>query len=314
MKLIDAFKQFLLEQKSPASPATVKNYLADIRKFVLWFEERFSKQFTPQDVTVKTVEEFKASISQAEGSAKSIERYGSSLRKFFRFLKLEGVIALDPFETQAQPQNDDPLHLKSFKNFLYVYNASTLTIKNYLIDIRQFFTWAQTVFEESTTNEPLLSLISPAVVEEYKERLLEENVYSPTSINRKLSSLRKYFAWAIEQGIVTRNPFEVAQSHNNPLDLEAVLAMDISGKILEKQPEHIEVPQRVYSVIPPVRLIQKGLSALDFLMDKIIVTPISQALNSARLFVWNAQGKPVFTRPSLGVALKAGQKAVRATT
>jgi len=34
-------------------------------------------------------------------------------------------------------------HLRDFKNHLYVYNASKLTIKNYIIDIKQFLNWLE---------------------------------------------------------------------------------------------------------------------------------------------------------------------------
>src|SRR6185312_4187376 len=44
--------------------------------------------------------------------------------------------------------------------------------------------------------------INDALVAEYRERLLSENVFSPSSINRKLSSLRKYLSWAHGKGLL----------------------------------------------------------------------------------------------------------------
>jgi len=44
-------------------------------------------------------------------------------------------------------------------------------------------------------NQTLLDFINYQTVEEYKIRLLQEQVLSPRSINRKLSAIKKYFLW-----------------------------------------------------------------------------------------------------------------------
>src|SRR5258708_18716496 len=207
MNFLSEFKNYLLSQKNPSSRLTVKNYLSDIRKFIDWFEKTFRSDFTAEAVTQETIEYFKKSNSTLSPS--SLERHVSSLRKFFHFLKLEGHIANTPFELYAishKPSaNPDPWHLKEFKDYLYVYNASRLTIKNYLMDVKSFLGWAEKVTfskaEWHVKEKNIFEKINNELIGEYKSRLLgstTEAGFSPPTVNRKLSSLRKFTAWARE--------------------------------------------------------------------------------------------------------------------
>ncbi|MBI2032690.1 MAG: site-specific integrase, partial [Candidatus Levybacteria bacterium] len=147
MNLLNEFKQYLLIQPNKASSTTVKNYLADVRKFVKWYELKFGRTFSASDVSSQNIVDFKED-SLSDYSALSVDRSLSSLRKLFTFLKLEGHISHSPFEQlEANKQQfiPDPWRLKDFKNYLYVYNASHLTIKNYVIDLRQFLSWVDEV-------------------------------------------------------------------------------------------------------------------------------------------------------------------------
>src|SRR3989344_5577198 len=218
MELLEQFKQYLLEQKDAPSRATVKNYLADARKFVKWFEETYKKTFDPSIISNFTIDEFSKS-KKTHVSARSVERYLSTLRKFFQFLKMDGIIPLSPFEmseVRNQKLEVDPWHIKEFKDYLYVYNSSHLTIKNYVIDVKQFMSWLEEVTGVKETwdvrEKNIFNKIDNGLVEEYKSRLLESGL-SPNSINRKLSSIRKYTAWAKSEGLlrdVSSSKYQVA--------------------------------------------------------------------------------------------------------
>ena len=144
MDLLEQFKEFILNQKNKPSPATVKNYKADVGQFITWYQTYYKKSFKPAHVTPDILKTYQT-IKKTKISSSSVERHLSSLRKFFHFLKIEGLVRLSPFEPEASSQKlvADSFHLSAFKNHLYVYNASNLTIKNYLMDIRQFLKWAQ---------------------------------------------------------------------------------------------------------------------------------------------------------------------------
>ena len=201
MNLLNGFKEYLFSQDNKASKLTVKNYLSDIRHFIKWFEKEYSQSFSPVAVSPKVINLYKEANKKLL-SETSIQRHLSSLRKFFIFLKLESEISVSPFEIDKvnQKTEDDPWRVKDFKSHLYVYNASHLTIKNYVIDVKQFIKWAKEVTRldsvdpRRTHADDLISTgkVNKALIEEYKSRLINNAGFSPATVNRKLSSLRRY--------------------------------------------------------------------------------------------------------------------------
>jgi site-specific recombinase XerD len=200
MNLLDQFISVLSAQNPAPSRATLKNYKADIAKFIRWNHTR-SGSFTPEEITSQIIKQYQAAMTSQTTNGQSLslrssQRHLSSLRKFFKFLVVSGHIQRDPFAEQAEPDTKlktDPYHLTDFKNHLYVFNASDLTIKNYITDVKQFFSWAQQVLkledEYEVSKRDIFKHINATLVEEYKERLHHEAGMSPVSINRKLSSL-----------------------------------------------------------------------------------------------------------------------------
>ncbi|MEX2013015.1 MAG: site-specific integrase, partial [Candidatus Levyibacteriota bacterium] len=357
--LPEQFVEFLNSQKKKPSKATVKNYKADILQFIRWFEKQFKKNFDPAEVTSQTIELYKtannasqsktglpldgsnASPKSPEGvpsapehhlSPRSLKRHLSSLRKFFHYLKVEGIIPQDPIEAISNQQsaisNPDLWHIRDFKNYLYVYNASGLTIKNYVMDVKQFMQWAEQVTavskEWQASQKNVFDKIDWKLIEEYKLRLISEH-FSPLTINRKLSSLRKYVAWAKEQGYIKKeadtSPFtlrEKPQSQQEagilssmpnvtprampagPLRSEAsrqvkyipVSPADLKPGAAEQQ-THPATPKS-YSSIPPFRLGQKIVMAGDFIFDTIFIEPLALITGAFQHLAWKMRGKPVF--------------------
>src|SRR5258708_4925862 len=294
MNFLSEFKNYLLSQKNPSSRLTVKNYLSDIRKFIDWFEKTFRSDFRAEAFTQETIEYFKKSNSTLSPS--SLERHVSSLRKFFHFLKLEGTIAESPFDqldTKSQIQNTDLWHLKEFKDYLYVYNASRLTIKNYLIDIKNFLSWAEKVtFSKAEWNvkeKNIFEKINNELIAEYKSRLMgsaTEAGFSPATVNRKLSSLRKFTAWAREKGYIK----DVSSIEYPVLNMGRVSKL----KDIPNTRYKIQTTAREYSSFPPIRLIQKVNRGALFLADAVLINPVASVVKSLEQLKWRLQGKPVF--------------------
>lgn len=291
MNLSAQFKEYLLAKKDPASKATVKNYLSDLNRFLAWFESKFGRQFTAEQISYETINSFRTELLASHSPA-SVERNISSLRKFFTFLKLDGKISHSPFEANENCQREkdvDVWKLRDFKNYLYVLNASTLTIKNYIIDVKQFKRWIEeTIPPESRNSETelmILNSLNSTIVNDYKNRLLTEMHLSPSSVNRKLSSLRRYMSWANEQGVINSNLEVLNEPKLNPTIIPeaAVLATTEATEA-----------KRSYSRFPPFRLAQKTVAGSRILMDSLLIAPIALLLNSFDHAIWKAQGKPVF--------------------
>src|ERR1035437_8579556 len=178
MDLLNLFKNYLFSQEDKPSKVTVKNYLSDVNHLVRWYENTFTKTFNPKDVSSQTLEDYRSNCSTVF-SPSSMDRHLSSLRKFFKFMLIEGIIPFDPFTIKKLNLEaaKDPWHVNDFKDFLYVGNASRLTIKNYLIDTKQFLVWAGQVTASDTVGSlstNVLAEVDSNLVEEYKQRLLNQ--------------------------------------------------------------------------------------------------------------------------------------------
>src|SRR3989344_3806955 len=190
MNLLSLFKDYLSSQNKPSSKSTIKNYAFN---------------FDPKLINADIIENFKRSNADLI-SASSLDRHISSIRKFFLFLKEQNHIDSIPFEkSTSENKNEDPQHLNKFKNHLYSGGSSPITIKNYLIDVKQFLDWGQRVTNVKDAwnikDQNIFNNINPEIVEEYKKRLLSEG-FSPSTINRKLSSIRNFVRWAIKEKII----------------------------------------------------------------------------------------------------------------
>jgi len=318
MDLLKLFVEHLSSQKNNASKATIKNYRADVRKFIRWFETQFHKPLNPKDITPQLIEVYSSqsktsNFKDKKLSPRSFERHLSSLRKFFRFLKIEGIISKNPFETISNSLknaslNKDKWHLNQFKNYLYVYNSAYLTIKNYIIDIKQFFSWLEQVTGINNAwdvrKRNVFEKVNPMLINEYKERLLATRTLggvglSPKTINRKLSSLRKYLAWAQEEKLI-KPEWQDLQIKNQRLETRAPLPLTSTPQpSVPSQENH-----RKYSRLPPLRLLQKTTNGLIFILDSLFILPLAKAIEQAKYLFWKIKGKQVFKQISSNASLK----------
>lgn len=268
------FQNYLASQISSAN--TVKNYVADIKHFQKWFAQEKNQPFDPRIVTTNDIENFTISLKQTKFAPATIERKVSSLRKFFGFLKDKNLIETNPLDPPAGRMkleiSKDPYHLTDFKNFLYVSNAQSNTIKNYIHDVSHFISWLDEVIPDyHVSSEAKMARISADALSEYKKRLLDMLRLSPASVNRKLSSLRKYCQWANEQGLLSVNPFSVV-SLRLPDNRSISSSVRPTGEPINLEPttENRE-PITEYSPFPPLRLVQKMIRSFDYL----VVIPLS---------------------------------------
>jgi len=97
----------------------------------------------------------------------------------------------------------------SFKEYLLAVNHKPVSVKNYLSDIRHFFGWLILYFKSNNvrveSETTITQFITPNVISEYKSYLTENNIPHKT-INRRLSTVRKFCSFCISQGWIKENP------------------------------------------------------------------------------------------------------------
>jgi len=94
-----------------------------------------------------------------------------------------------------------------FKNYLIIRKTSPVTTKNYLGDVNHFLNWLakETGVKYQIVGKAIFGLFTEETLNEYKNNLL--SCKTPLStLNRRLSALRKFGLFGKEQGWLTELP------------------------------------------------------------------------------------------------------------
>lgn len=94
-----------------------------------------------------------------------------------------------------------------FKLYLTTQKISSVTAKNYLTDINHFLFWLaqKTGIHHQIAGKAIFGLFTQETIEEYKSDLLQSRIPLST-INRRLSALRKFGQFGKFQGWISENP------------------------------------------------------------------------------------------------------------
>lgn len=110
-------------------------------------------------------------------------------------------------------------------------NASRNTVLSYGRDLAEFFQYLQGHQPEIIQSDRLeLKQVSPLMIRSYLSLLFQRN--GPTSIARKLSSLRSFFKYYVKKGFLEQNPAKIIKSPKVPRRLPQFLSADEIGSIL----------------------------------------------------------------------------------
>jgi len=92
-------------------------------------------------------------------------------------------------------------------------DLSTATRRNYISDLRQFAAWCEHSWGEGQEElRPFASTaISTPTITTYRSHLQTVVGLRPATINRHLVSIKRYFAWAVDAGLVARDPSRVVK-------------------------------------------------------------------------------------------------------
>jgi site-specific recombinase XerD len=94
--------------------------------------------------------------------------------------------------------------LEAFTQYLYEEDTSRNTTNAYLSDLSQFLNWYSQTFAAFD-----LAAVMPGDIRDYREHLQEQiPPLAPATINRRLAALRRFFAWAKENGYAENQPTE----------------------------------------------------------------------------------------------------------
>jgi integrase/recombinase XerC len=82
------------------------------------------------------------------------------------------------------------------------------TVRNYLSDLRQFAAFCESTWPEGGESGESFSPagVTTLTITLYRSHLKNVAELKPASINRYLVSIKRYFSWAVDQGLISRDP------------------------------------------------------------------------------------------------------------
>ena len=99
----------------------------------------------------------------------------------------------------------------SFKKYLLTENISPISLKNYMSDFRHFAGWltfflrSNVILNSFQDLIEMLKQVQHDTIKEYRSYLTTNNIPHKT-INRRLSTVRKFCSFCISQGWMKENP------------------------------------------------------------------------------------------------------------
>ena len=121
-------------------------------------------------------------------------------------------------------QSDRNKVLKEYLLYINnVKNYSQNTIKSYNSDIKHYFENTESIGEFSSY-----------------PKLLNKNRYSKTSINRKITSIRTFLSWAVDNNYFNQNQIKIVNNLKVEKKLPNVLTASYINRLLDSLPESSE--------------------------------------------------------------------------
>mgnify|MGYP001123228669 CR=1 FL=1 len=147
MNLPEIFRRYLKNQN--LSSLTVKNYVADVKNFLSWLNQKYHINYRLTDqsffhlLTAETIEQYKKDLLSQKTPLSTLNRRLSTLRKFGQFAQSQGWLVKNPASTVENVQISETNILAAFGGYLEKEKVSSATLKNYLSDLRHFINWVE---------------------------------------------------------------------------------------------------------------------------------------------------------------------------
>ncbi len=140
---------------------------------------------------------------------------------------------------EPHPQATDPRYLQ-VDEFLQTRSLSINSQRAYRQDLQRFLTWAQTGWAQITQRQ----------VAQFKTYLIQEKQLAPATVNRTLTTLKKFYSWLAESDQVSKNPTTAVSLLNltepeaqdlSQQEVQQILAIAQDGALAERDVALISV-------------------------------------------------------------------------
>lgn len=128
-------------------------------------------------------------------------------------------------------------YIEQFKqSLIHEKGASDHTVKNYTHDLLEFYAYLTEYQPDLIQNRDIkLDNINPLILRSFLSILFQKN--SPSSVARKLSSLRSFFQYWVKNGKISQNPARAIHSPKVPKRVPKFLGVEEIFKLLDSPSE-----------------------------------------------------------------------------
>ncbi len=170
---------------------------------------------------------------------------------------------------------------------MYEQDLAADTVRNYLSDLRQFAAFCEATWSEGgETGEPFSPAnVTTPTITLYRSHLKNVLEFKPASINRHLISIKRYFGWAGDEGLVARNPAKAVKLVPRVVPPPRHLSDKEEAALVAAVERHGTLRDRTLMVVA----LHTGLHAEE--LCGLRPSHVRIAKRSGHLKVWGKRGK-----------------------
>ena len=102
--------------------------------------------------------------------------------------------------------------LDQYATVLKQEDLAAKSTRNYLSDLRQFMAWCEYSWRDEHDQQSFTpQKVAPSLLIRYRAYLQTTLWLKPSSINRALMSLKRYFAWAVKEQLIQGDPTDTVK-------------------------------------------------------------------------------------------------------
>ena len=130
--------------------------------------------------------------------------------------------------------------LERFRTYISVEKRfSPLTVRNYMADLHEFLAMCGIAKEEFDPTEIDREMVRGWVVALGKRKNARGQTLAATSINRRISTLKSFFAWLMREGLIEKNPTMALPRLKTPLRLPNYVSEEQMSHSIEHLTEEL---------------------------------------------------------------------------
>jgi integrase/recombinase XerD len=104
--------------------------------------------------------------------------------------------------------------IEQYRSWLLIHeDLRPATLRNYVSDLRHFIAWCESTWSEGLETDSAFTPthLSTPLLTHYRSHLQTVLRLKPNSVNRSLISLKRYCSWAMDEGLLARDPAKVVK-------------------------------------------------------------------------------------------------------